>query len=378
MPESPRDRLRSWLPHGLLLGLAVLSVWWLLQVVAPIQGALLLGAALAILTHPVLFHPVDRLFARGLPSWSPEQRHYLSAMVATLALAGILTAAVLVVLWAVIGDVHDTLRAAIGLAFQDPRQIDFVIGEVSQRTAALLQLYPSLGLTQADVRAALQDFLAHNRFGPEFVKLLFTGTGGLIVEVMLTLTTLFYLHSQGAMLARFLLTYLPLSASQQVALRVRFHRTVQHMLAHTLGKAVVIGLCLGALAWAIAGFNFVLVAVVGMFVGLMPVVGHAFVWLPLASLLASQGHWLDASCLSLASLSAAWLIDRAAYRMALAMGTDEVWLSFLLFLSVVGGALGYGPRGLIIGPAAVIMVTVFGEFLASLYGRNPPPPEESA
>jgi predicted PurR-regulated permease PerM len=370
MASGPRERLKQWLPHVLLLSLAGAAVWWLLQVIAPIREALLLGAALALLTHPVIYVPLENLFRRLLPSWNPDQRRYVASLMSTIALAAAGAGMLLLVLWAVIGDVPATLRAAAGLMFQDAKQIHVVIDVVAARTGALLQLYPSLGITPQDISLALEGFLVHNRFGPEFVKFLFTGTGGLIVQIVLTLTTVFYLYSQGPMLGRFLLTHLPLTERQQLGLRLRFHRTVQHMLAATIGKAVVLGLCLGGIAWAVAGFNVVLVSLVGVFAGLMPVVGHAFVWLPLAGVLASQGRWLEAGCLSAASIATAWLIEQATYRMATALGTDDEWLSFLLFLSVIGGALGSGLEGLIIGPAAVITVTVMVEFLGSLYGRD--------
>jgi predicted PurR-regulated permease PerM len=373
---SPRDRLRAWLPHALLLVLGGAALWWLLLVIAPIRQSLLMGGALALLTHPLLFAPFDRLLHRAFPNWPAEYRRYFSSLISTIVLAAIVALAMLLVLYALMGTVRQTMDAAVGLVFQDPARVEHVLDAVATRFESLLALYPSLGLTQHDIRVALGEFLGHDRFGPEFVRLLFTGTGGLIVEAVLTLTTLFYLYSQGPMLARFLLDHLPLSPTQQVGLRLRFHRTVQHLLTETLGKALAIGLSLGFLAWAVAGFHPVLVAVVGLFVGLMPVVGHAFVWLPLASLLASQGRWTEAWCLAVACWAAAWLIERATLRMATALGTDETWLSFLLFLSVVGGALGYGARGLIIGPAAVITVVVLAEFVGSLYGKNQDPKAE--
>jgi predicted PurR-regulated permease PerM len=369
---SPRDSLRAWLPHVLLLGLALAALWWLLLVVAPIRDALLMAGSLALLTHPLLFAPFDRWLHRAFPTWSDSYRRYFSSLIATLALTGIALMTVLVALWAIVGSVGGAAHAAIGLVFQDPKQIQFVVDRTADRFADVLQYYPSLGLTPDDFRRAIAEFLMHDRFGPEFLKLLFTGTGGLIVELVLTFTTLFYLYSQGPELARFLLRHLPLSEMQRRGLRLRFHRTVQHLLADTIGKALAIGSSLGLVAWAVAGFQHpLLVGAVGVFAGLMPVVGHAFVWLPLASLLASHGRWTDAWCLAIASWSAVWLIERASQRMARALGTDDTWLSFLLFLSVIGGALGYGARGLVLGPAAVITVVLLAEFLGSLYGRSP-------
>jgi predicted PurR-regulated permease PerM len=39
------------------------------------------------------------------------------------------------------------------------------------------------------------------------------------------------------------------------------------------------------------------------------------------------------------------------------------WMSFLLFLSIIGGVLAYGASGFVIGPAAIIAVSAIGRFL---------------
>src|SRR4051812_27101144 len=116
---SPRDRLRSWLPHALLLVLGGAALWWLLLVITPIRQSLLMGGALALLTHPLLFAPFDRLLHRAFPSWPAEYRRYFSSLISTVALAVIVALAMLLVLYALMGDVRATMDAALGLVFQD-------------------------------------------------------------------------------------------------------------------------------------------------------------------------------------------------------------------------------------------------------------------
>jgi len=370
MAFVPRDRLASWLPHVLLLGLLVVSVLWLLVLVAPVGSSLVMGASLAVLTYPVLYGPLERWMARRLPNWHVRQRRYLSSLISTMTVLAVVLGSVLVLLWALLGSFGATRRALVALAFQDPAKVRELVDTLTARASGLLALYPRMGLTKAILHDAIAGVVQHDQVGPELVHFLFTGTGTLVVQLVLTLTTLFYLYSQGAMLLRMLLLYLPLSRAQQSALRMRFVRTVQHMIFDTVGRALMLGTVLGFLAWMIAGFNPVMVAAVGMFVGLMPIVGHTFVWLPLAGVLMSQGRWLEASCLSASALLAAWLVEQAAWRMAMALGTAEIWMSFLLFLSVVGGVLGRGPSGLLLGPAAVITVVILAQFVASVYGHK--------
>jgi len=52
---DPQPILRRWLPHVLMLAAIVASIWLLGYVVAPLFEPILLAAALAMLTAPVLF-----------------------------------------------------------------------------------------------------------------------------------------------------------------------------------------------------------------------------------------------------------------------------------------------------------------------------------
>jgi len=363
-----RELLRRWAPHVFLGLLVITAGWWLLSLIAPLRLALLTGGSLALLTNPMLFMPINRGLTRLVPTWPDDLRRYLSSLLATIVLLALAVLAVLLVLFGLLGEPRMVLREAIGLAFQDPKRINVLINVIADRSAGLLALYPSLGLSSSDVRSVLGSFIGHSSFGPEFVKLVFTGTGGVIVQTMLTFTTLFYLYIQGPLLADFLLQRLPLSETGRSAVQNRFERTVHYLLAQIFGRALVMGITLGALAWLIAGFDPVLVGIVGLFAGLLPVVGHAFVWLPLASILASSGRWLEAISLAVACWAASWLIENLSQRLARALDAADTWMSFLLFCSLIGGVLGSGVRGLVFGPAAVIVVVVLGQLVASLYG----------
>jgi predicted PurR-regulated permease PerM len=129
---------------------------------------------------------------------------------------------------------------------------------------------------------------------------------------------------------------------------------------------------LGILAALIAGIgtNAVLVALLTTALALLPVVGPSVAWLPLASILYTTGHPIEAACLGVASLCSVWIIEHLASRLSTALGTDEHWLSFLLFISVVGGVIGYGPRGVVLGAGAVLAVSLAASLLPLLYGRQ--------
>ena len=102
----------------------------------------------------------------------------------------------------------------------------------------------------------------------------------------------------------------------------------------------------------------------GAFVGLVPVVGSAMVWLPLSSLVWTRGEPVKAIILAGVSLVVNYLISRVRSRMGKRLHDQGAWLSFMLFLGIIGGILSYGPQGFVIGPMAVILAYGLIRFLS--------------
>lgn len=369
MTHDPRELLRAWVPHLALLGLALAAGWWLLLVIAPVGDALMLAAALAVITYPVLFQPIDRGLASVFGTWQVDTRRYLSALAATTVLGGSMIGFALVLLVALVGDLSGTLRLVVGLAIQDPVRINEVIELLMSRVAAVSALMPSLHLDLTKIRLSISDVLSQVSVGSAFMQYIVSGTGGFLAQSALTLVTLFYLYSQGPRLVTMLMSCLPLTFAQRLTIESRFQSTAVHLVTGTVARAALHGIALGLLAWPLSGFNPVLVAVVVAFLALLPVAGPMVAWLPIASLLWTQGHVSSAIGLGVAALAASWLIEHLASRVATHLGTDDLWLSFLLFLGLVGGVIGFGLRGLILGPAAVLTVSILIQVLPAMYGR---------
>jgi predicted PurR-regulated permease PerM len=369
MSHDPRELLRAWVPHLILLGLALAAGWWLLMVIRPVGDALMLAVALAVITYPVLFLPIDRVFIRLFGSWQVDNRRYVSALAATTVLGALLLGFALLMLVAVVGDLNGTVRLVIGVAIQDQARINEVIDLLMNRVASASALMPSLHLDLGKIRDSLSEALSQISVGSAFMRYVITGTGGFLVQSALTLVTLFYLYSQGPRLVTLLLSCLPLTPEQRLSIEGRFHSTAVHLVTGTAARAALHGIVIGLLAWLLSGFNPVLVAVVVAFFALLPVAGPMVAWLPIASLLWTQGDTASAIGLGVAAIAASWLIEHLAGRLATRLGTDDLWLSFLLFLGLVGGLIGFGPRGLILGPAAVLTVSILIQVLPALYGR---------
>jgi|GEM_PF-3623611 predicted PurR-regulated permease PerM len=370
--DDARRHVRAWLPHLAVLGLVLAATVWLVLVTAPVHQALLLAAALAALTYPVLFDPIHRRFVRWFSHWEDGQRRYAAALVSTTLLGAGVAALLLTIIWALVGGIQTTWNALLGLALHDQAQIHALVDLLVDRATTLLRLYPDLHIDSMQLRQYLLSTLEQTSVGPAFLNYLVTGTGSFIAQTAFTMLTVFYLYSEGPQLGRLLITWLPLSPPQRHLLVRRFNATATHLLLGTLGRAAAHGVALGLLATLIAGgsFNGVLVALITTTIALLPVVGPTVAWLPLASILYSSGHVTEAASLGLASIAATWLIDHCARLLASALGTGDNWLSFLLFISVVGGVIAFGARGLIYGPGAVLAISIAASLLPLLYGRR--------
>ncbi len=336
---------------------------WLLVLLAPVTKALAVGASLALLTHGPLYR---RLFV--LLRWWPWPAYHrevaASAAIAVLTAATMGTAVTL--LWAALGGLQLTVSAVWGIAIQDQTSVQQVIDVLTMRAADGLKLYPQLPMSVADVHQWLTDILHQTAVGPAFLRTVVAGGGSVIVELILTGVVTWWLYVQGPVLGRRLLHLLPPAEHEPLARRVR--ERAGALVVGTTGRAFVVGIWLSLAAWLTGGFQPVLVAAVGVLVCVMPLLGPVFVWLPLATLLAGQGHWLQAGVLAVSSQGGAmvvnWILDKR-YAQAPLAGTGPV-----LLLTLVGGLWGFGARGLILAPAALVMALSAWDALTSLYNED--------
>ncbi len=370
MPSDPRTALRNWLPYIALLAVIFGSIWWLLVIIKPVHQALMLAISLAMLTYPVLFLPVDQVMSKILREWHAETRRYFSALAATIILVASSIGILLTILVALVGNLSNTIRLVMGLAIQDEGRTKEVVELLVARCSALADMFPDLHINLDSVRLTIEELVGQFSVGPAFIEYLVSGTGGFLANCALTIVTLFYLYSQGPKLVNMLMDFLPISSEQRGIIGKRFHHTAIHMLMGTIARALTHGIVLGLLAWGIGGFNPILVALGASFIALLPVAGPTVAWLPLVSVLWSQELMWPAIALGFCAILSSILIDRIALRLAARLGTDELWLSFLLFLAIVGGLIGYGPLGIILGPAAVLAVTIALHVLPALYGET--------
>jgi predicted PurR-regulated permease PerM len=365
--SSQHSLLRQWLPHVVMLALIASATWLVATVFAPLGKPLLVAAALAALTHRVVMTPTQARIDRLLPRVPAAWRCRLSAIIATSILLFLAATPVLVILVDALGGIGHAYEVIVGLMVRDPHMANEVADALAGHAQRMHSLYPAFPITPAEVHAGVLDMLVHSQ-ASAFYAYLFRGTGGLLAQGALTIILLCAFFERGRNIAERLLLMAPFTESQREEFSRRFQHTTLRLLHDTVAMALMRGLALGLIAWLVADFPIGVVAAIAAFVGLVPVVGYASVWIPLSSLVWSRGEPWHAVALALASLSSWWLIGQLGQRMVRDLDTNDSWPGFLLFLGIVGGVLSFGWTGLVVGPMAVVVLRVLLGFWLPLYG----------
>ena len=387
MHGDPQPILRRWLPHVLMLGAIVASIVLLAYVVAPLFEPILLAAALAMLTSPVVFEPIDRLFTRWFPRVEQALRRRMAGVVATALLAVAIVTPLALLVVAAVGSVSDVLDLGLGIVMRSPEQLDRIEELVRTEVVRLDELFPKLRLGEVGIAEGVRRFLAEALdMSSAFLSFIASGTGA-VAQLALAIIALAFFYVEGPRIVRATLHYSPLREDQQTAL-LRTHRaTVLRLLNDTVATAVAKGVLLGGIIWLVtrllvvdAGVElpFLPVAIVAGVITLLPLVGVTVVWLPLAGFLWTRGEHVAAVELAILCWGGNFLLDNVRERISRRIDEGSSWRSFLLFVGLVGGLLSYGMKGLIIGPMAVVLVSTVCSAWLPLYGgdrEEPEPPD---
>jgi predicted PurR-regulated permease PerM len=367
---DPRDVIRQWGPHVLMFLLVALAVVLVGNVLRPILSTVLIAAALAFLTGPILYEPLKRVAEKLLPKASESVHRKAAGIGATLVLVAIVLLPFVLLLVSTLGSLGGVVEVAVGIATDDPEQLQRVERLLAGQIAQLDQMYPQLGLEGFDLPAKATGLLKEARgVGPAMLDYLFRGAG-LFAQAALALVSLAFFVAEGPRLVRAMLKLSPLDRDQEQALVAGYHDTVRRLLTDTVGTALVKGFTLAGIAWAVAAIAgpgrlpYLPVAFLAAFLVLLPLVGETIVWLPLAVILWKTVHPVAAIVLAVVSLAAIFVIDSLRQRFVSRWDDRGSWLSFLMFLSLVGGVIGFGLAGLVIGPVSVVLlVTLVNHWL---------------
>ena len=189
------------------------------------------------------------------------------------------------------------------------------------------------------------------------------GTANFIVSLLLMLYLLFFFLRDGGSLSRRIRDAIPLREEQQRALFTKFAVVTRAMFKGNLLVAAVQGTLGGFIFWFLGIHAPVLWAVVMGFLSLLPAVGAAAVWLPVAIYFLATGAVWQGLVLMAYGAFVIGLVDNLLRPYL--VGKDTQMPDYVVLISTLGGIAIFGLDGLVMGPViAAMFIAVWDLFSA--------------
>ena len=331
----------------LLIAISVAFAW----VLWPYYGAVLWGTVTAI-----MFAPLYRQLSKFL-----HQRQNLAALttlliiVTMVILPGILT---FVALLEEASSMHQRIHSGGIDLDQYMRQVRDTL------PAWATQVVNRLGLTNL---GAIQD-----RLSADFMRNLQALAGrafdigqsmlGLIVSLGVMLYLLFFLLRDGDVLARRIRDAVPLRANQRNALVSKFIIVIRATIKGSILVAVLQGALGGVIFWVLGIPAALLWAVLMAFLALLPAVGTALVWGPVAIYFLATGAMWQGVVLIAYGVLVIGLVDNILRPVL--VGKDTKMPDYVVLISTLGGIATFGFHGFVIGPVIASMFMALWEIFS--------------
>ncbi|MBM7455396.1 putative PurR-regulated permease PerM [Oceanisphaera litoralis] len=189
-----------------------------------------------------------------------------------------------------------------------------------------------------------------------------------VVDVALMLYLAFFLLRDGHQLIELLVRALPLGDERERKLFAKFSEVTRATVKGNILVAMVQGALGGFIFWALAIPGPLLWGVVMAFLSLIPAIGAALVWLPVAIYLFATGEWLSGAVLVAFGALVIGLADNVLR--PLLVGRDTKLPDYLVLFSTLGGISLMGVNGFVIGPLVAALFLVFWDiFMREFNGR---------
>ncbi len=340
----------------LLLTLVTLAFGWVLL---PFYGALFWAAVLAIIFAPLHARLMQRL---------PQKRNLaavisLTLIVLLVVLPLILVSAMLVQEASVVYARMQSGEISFSRYFQQmyealPAWLSGLLNRFGLGSLSLLQDRVTTGLTKGSQFFATQAL----NIGQD--------TFNLVMAFFTMLYILFFFLRDGHQLVRRLREAIPLELDVKRSLATKFATVIRATVKGNIVVAMVQGALGGFIFWALDLQAPVLWGVLMAFLSLLPAVGAAVVWLPVAVYLLLTGSVVQGGVLIAFGVLVIGLVDNVLR--PILVGKDTKMPDYVVLLSTLGGISLFGLNGFVIGPVIAAMFMAAWDLLVSARRDTPP------
>jgi len=346
-PASPRSVERSFFFILLaLLTVAFAAVIW------PFYGAVFWGCVLALLFQPLFRRLLARL--RG--------RKTLAAL-ATLGIIMLIVilpmAVVTITLVQEVGGLYARVRSGeVNFA----RNFEQIVAVMPSWMTGLMDRFGLIDLPALQAKLVAGLTQRGEAFAGRAVQ--FGGDAiDLIVGFFLAMYLLFFLLRDGAGAARAVRAAIPLAPEPKAVLLERFTTVIRATVKGNILVAAAQG-TLGGLAFWVLGVHAPLLwGVVMAFLSLLPAIGAALIWAPVALYLLATGQLWQGFGLIAFGVLVIGLIDNVMR--PILVGKDTAMPDYVVLIATVGGLSLFGLNGFVIGPVLVAMFIAAWQLLAA-------------
>jgi predicted PurR-regulated permease PerM len=325
-----------------LIGLLVFVTGLVLWVMAPFYGTILWAFVIALVFAPVF---------RFLLSVTKGRNNISAAM--TVALVFIMVVLPLVLITASLANEIALFVADVQTGKVNPTRYFQEIFDALPKWAS--QLLERFGLVNfATLQKRLTDLLVQ---ASQSIAKQALSIGQLTFEFManvfLTLYLAFFFTKDGEKLSAMIRQFLPLSSKDNRALVIKFNAVVRAVVKGNILVAGIQGLLGGLAFWALGLSGALLWGVLMAFLSLVPAVGAALIWLPVAIYFFAVGQLLHGVLLVAWGVLVIGLVDNLLR--PLLVGRDTRMPDYVVLLSTLGGLATFGVNGFILGPLSAAM-----------------------
>lgn len=327
----------------LCLILVTLLFGWILQ---PFASAILWAAVTAI-----LFHPLQR-------RWAPR----FDGRKNLLALTVLLLCTIIVILPLLLLMVTLAQEGANIYQKVQSGEIDLVgfIEHRGQIPAPVEDMMHRFGIELAGIKTMLKDASVQaSRYLATQALSIGQNTAQFFVAFALMLYLTFFFLRDGAFLVRLLVRALPLGDERELALLRKVSVVVSATVRGNFVVALVQGTLGGLIFWILGIEAPLLWGTTMVFSSLIPSVGAALVWAPVAAYFLLTGELWSGVILIAFGAGVIGLVDNLLR--PLLVGRDIRMPDYLVLLSTLGGISIFGLNGFVIGPLIAALFLAFWE-----------------
>ncbi|MES2186824.1 MAG: AI-2E family transporter [Pseudomonadota bacterium] len=332
-----------------LLALVTVAFGWILW---PFYGAVFWGAILAL-----MFAPLNRWLLRKMPGR------------ANLAALGTLSFCLVIVILPM-AFITASLVQEGSVVYQRIQSGDINFGSYVQQIFAALPgwatgLLDRFGLN--DVAALQQKLIAGLNQGGKTIATQALSIGQNTFEFMVSfgvmLYLLFFLVRDGAYIAKRVRHAIPLDSAHKRDLLGKFATVIRATVKGNVAVAAAQGTLGGLAFWGVGIHGPVLWGVLMAFLSLLPAIGAALVWGPVALYFLATGALWQAGVLVFVGVFVIGLVDNILR--PLLVGKDTKLPDYLVLISTLGGMAIFGLNGFVIGPVVAAMFIAVWDIFAT-------------